>query len=280
MKWTTADLKRRIRLAMDRVRYGDSIGTAEAAAALATASDDIKAAKPLLATQTDDAALDSRLDNIIPEAVKAVETACPVHRLIGLATHTLPTAVSWEGEPFEGVARINLPADFMRLVSLQMSDWLLPATETIETGSPEYLQLRSRHAGIRGSTERPRVAVVRTEAQPRLELFSCASQSATLTHGIYLPLPTVSKELEKRPTDPVLHNANANANVIGTGTISGGGISGGIQQPIINAEKPQIEIADRLEEAVIHYAAYMACLTLGDVNAAEAMLTLSKQEML
>lgn len=56
------------------------------------------------------------------------------------------------------VWEIDVPPDYLRLLSLRMSDWKRGVHATIPFESAEYSQLQSSFAGITGNPERPVVA--------------------------------------------------------------------------------------------------------------------------
>lgn len=86
---------------------------------------------------------------------------------------------------------LALPADFLRLVAFEMNDWERPASEPIDPASTAYALQRSRCLGLRGTPERPVVAVVRHASGLALEFYSCRSTSAAIRRALYVPEPKV-----------------------------------------------------------------------------------------
>lgn len=84
-----------------------------------------------------------------------------------------------------------LPDDFMRLIVFKMSDWERPVYTPISALDPEYSKQNSRFHGIRGTAERPVVAVTMHPTGKMLEFWSCKNTSATVTQADYIPYPVI-----------------------------------------------------------------------------------------
>lgn len=84
---------------------------------------------------------------------------------------------------------ILLPDDFMRLVTLQMSDWTRAVYTAIDTTSAYYEPTQSRFAGISGNPERPTAAIVSMPEGQAVEFHSCLSAKATIIKASYIPTP-------------------------------------------------------------------------------------------
>lgn len=56
-------------------------------------------------------------------------------------------------------SRIALPVNTLRLTSAKADSWSKPVTEFLQEEDDEYLQLRSKFAGVRASIEMPKAAV-------------------------------------------------------------------------------------------------------------------------
>lgn len=129
----------------------------------------------------------------IIEAVERVHTDAPYYKLdTGVNIEDADSAgIHWRGSD-DTCGWLLLPTDFMRLVVFEMSDWERPVYSVITPDSVEYQKQMSRHKGIRGTAERPVVALgVRPEGRV-LEFWSCKSRSATVTRGVYIPYPTIT----------------------------------------------------------------------------------------
>lgn len=138
------------------------------------------------------------------------------------------SVIGWPGTPGFGRGVIQLPADFLRLVTFQMSDWAYPVTTAITDMDPRYRMQFSKVAGVRGNPSRPVVALIHTTQGRALEFFSCATAGVELRRARYIPVPSIS-EYES----------------------DGGGRYGGIK------------LCPRLKDATVYYTAYLVALTLG-----------------
>lgn len=77
----------------------------------------------------DTLAVNDIIKQAIPNAARIVEQAAPFH-LLGRGEPFSGT-VYWPGEIGVGSGHIQLPDDFLRLVCFQMSDWVMPARQSI-----------------------------------------------------------------------------------------------------------------------------------------------------
>lgn len=100
-----------------------------------------------------------------------------------------------------GAAQLNnrsgwvlLPDDYLRLVVFEMSDWERPVYAAITAADPQYALQRSRRPGLRGTPQKPVVAIVRRAEGNALELYSCKSTDATVTQALYLPVPRIDRD--------------------------------------------------------------------------------------
>ncbi len=171
MKYSVNDLTERVRVWMDYNRDGSELVALDDADALS---------------------VDTIIRARLLEGVRRVLLEAPA-RLIDTA-RPLGGSVSWPGEPGHGMGVLMLPDDFLRLLSVMMSDWLRPAT-IISEEDPEYPWQASRHAGARGCPERPVAAVVRYPDGLAVELYSSRGGSGvTLRRGLYVADPAVDDD--------------------------------------------------------------------------------------
>ncbi|MBD5283313.1 MAG: hypothetical protein HDS31_01700 [Bacteroides sp.] len=98
--------------------------------------------------------------------------------------------VFWRGN---GTGWILLPENFLRLVIFRMSDWERPVFNPIGSDDPRYGLQFSRYPGIRGTPQKPVVAVVQRAEGRALEFFSCRSKEATVEQAVYIPYPKVDR---------------------------------------------------------------------------------------
>lgn len=79
----------------------------------------------------------------------------------------------------------EMPADFLRFVYADAKDWALPVYNPIDQDSDEYKMQRSEFAGIRGSAEKPVVAIVpykMVASGLRVEVYSTESDKLNLVY--------------------------------------------------------------------------------------------------
>lgn len=93
-----------------------------------------------------------------------------------------------------GAGWLSLPADFLRLVTFEMNDWERPAGQPIDPTSAAYALQRGRFAGLRGTPQRPVVAIVRHASGLALEFYSCRTESAAIRRALYVPEPKVDAQ--------------------------------------------------------------------------------------
>ena len=98
--------------------------------------------------------------------------------------------IGWDMQAGYGSGHIVLPADFLRLIVFQMSDWSMPVTLAIDETSPLYSRQKSRYAGVRGNPQRPVVAIVQQPIGSVLEFYSCEQgEHVYIKMARYAPLP-------------------------------------------------------------------------------------------
>ncbi len=133
--------------------------------------------------------LDEIFVSKIVEAVRRVDCSAPLHLLDGGST--FGDAVYWRDQQSGWVL---LPDDFMRLMVFKMSDWERPVYEAITAGDAQYQLQFSRYKGLRGTPQKPVVAIVTRQEGRVLELFSCKDDTATVEQALYLPLPAIDED--------------------------------------------------------------------------------------
>lgn len=132
--------------------------------------------------------LDELIRSKVTEAVRRVHMAAPVHLLE--SGHNFGEEVYWEGD---GSGFVLLPDDFMRLVTFSMSDWERPLHHALVPTDPEYALCRSRWKGLRGTPQTPRCVLTRKPEGLALEFYTCRSEDAYVSHGVYLPYPYINR---------------------------------------------------------------------------------------
>lgn len=134
--------------------------------------------------------LEEIITSKIAQAARVVESNAPVWLLD--SGRALSGSITFAKEIGKGRGRMKLPDDFMRLITFKMSDWERAVTTPILETDPQYLLQSSRFPGLRGSPQRPVVAIVNEPTGLVLEFWSCKGGSeVTLQRGRYLPVPKV-----------------------------------------------------------------------------------------
>ena len=134
--------------------------------------------------------LEQIIESKVADAARVVESTAPFYLLD--SGKAFGDSIGWDGEAGYGSGHIHLPDDFLRLVTFQMSDWSYPVSEAITEEDEEYAMQRSRYAGIKGSPQKPVVAVVQQPIGLVLEFHSCYSgEHAYIKRARYIPIPRV-----------------------------------------------------------------------------------------
>lgn len=88
------------------------------------------------------------------------------------------------------IYKLACPSDYLRLLSLQMTDWKRAVHTAIPQSSAEYSELQSSFMGISGNPERPAVAeCVGSDDSRWFELYSSADGSLKTGISRYCPIP-------------------------------------------------------------------------------------------
>lgn len=175
----------------------------------------------LVPTDSDTLSQGEIIRGVIIDAVRIIEENAPSHLLAGrnLPKLSSPT-FTLVGDAY--MAKMALPTDLMRLITIQMDDWDRPA-KIISGDDDEYKQQFCKYSGVRGNPYRPIAALVQSESGDlELELFSCKSSAAKLKKGTYIAIPSILND--------------------------------------------NIEICEKLKDAVLYMAAYLTCISLGDAQ--------------
>lgn len=168
-----------------------TVKATEMARAVRVAIDMNRGDEPLvMEDDIDTLTLDEIIFAKLADAVRMVEMEAPLFMLeSGHDFSGRDPYIASDGKGF-----INLPADFMRLISFRMSDWTRTVYEAISESDPEYALQSSRFKGICGNAEKPVVAVVRRSEGKVLEFYSCRDNTATVAQATYLPIPKIDRE--------------------------------------------------------------------------------------
>lgn len=88
--------------------------------------------------------------------------------------------------------RIELPSDFLRLITFQMEGWSYAVNNPISEDDPLYSICHSDYNGISGNPEKPVVAIVAgNDGNQTLEFFSCDAGTEQVSKGRYIKKPKI-----------------------------------------------------------------------------------------
>jgi len=177
MRYTTDEIVERVRVLLDHARESGELFMLDDADALSI-----------------DAIIRSK---IVPASRQAL-LAAPIDMIdTGIP---LSGRLSWQDVPGYGMGLLRLPDDFLRLLSIMLSDWKRPAA-IISEDDPEYLWQSNRFAGVRGNPDRPVAAIVRYPGGLMAECYSSrGGEGVTLKRGLYVPEPTIEDGGIELPT--------------------------------------------------------------------------------
>lgn len=145
--------------------------------------------KLTLLGDVDTLSLNDIIKSKVEEGVKRVHSSAPSYLLD--CGHNFGEELYW-GEMCSGW--VLLPEDFMRLVVFQMDDWSRAVYHAISEDDPLYILQSSRYKGLRGVPQRPVCAIaIRPEGRV-LEFYSCKSEEAKVSRGVYLPYPCIDRD--------------------------------------------------------------------------------------
>ena len=144
--------------------------------------------RPLIDVHDDPTlSINRMIATMLPMAVRQVLLTAPLAAIDTL--RPLSGKLSWKQRPGVGMAFMPLPDDFLRLASIQLSDWQRPA-HIITEESPEYDLQSSRFPGVRGNPNRPVAAIVRYSFGLVAELYSSiGGENVTIRKALYVPEP-------------------------------------------------------------------------------------------
>lgn len=132
-----------------------------------------------LITETDEVANDT--DKITKEMI--MQSVDMVHQIAPLwKTTDVQTQTTVSLTPYKKGKAGTVPSDFLRFVLADASDWSRKVYEPITEGSAEYQMQSSEFAGIRGSAERPVVAIVPGLINLNIEVYTTSGGSITLAY--------------------------------------------------------------------------------------------------
>lgn len=155
----------------------------------------------------DTLALDEIIQSKLAVAARIVEGNAPSWLLD--SGRALSGSITFAERIGIGRGRMQLPDDFLRLITFKMSDWERAVTEPITESDPRYKLQSSQFAGLRGNPQKPVVAIVNEPTGLVLEFWSCTGGAGvTLQRGRYLPIPSIKDggiDICEKLKDAVVH---------------------------------------------------------------------------
>ena len=184
--------------------------------------------------------LDEIIESKIADAARVIVRAAPL-RLCGNGK-AFGSTIAWESGATYSSGYVQLPSDFMRLISFQMSDWKYAVHTAITEDDAQYAQQHGDFAGLRGNPERPVVALVEYPVGLALEFYSCKTTGASVKRARYIPYPAIKKR-----------------NVVQEDEEESGAL--------VATTGKTIELPGKLLGAIEHYAAYLSATAIAEENA-------------
>ena len=128
------------------------------------------------------------IESKIVDAARIILSDAPEDMVEG----TLCTnSVTWTDSNGYYVGNIVLPADMLRILSVNADGWNRPA-EIISESDDAYKYQNCKY-GVRGNPERPIAAIVHTANGKSIELYTSKKHDATLAF-IYVQVPSITTE--------------------------------------------------------------------------------------
>lgn len=135
--------------------------------------------------------IDEIAESKLAEAVRRVVLSAPSRLLMPCGGELFGDSVSWSSDGCSGW--VMLPDDYLRLVVFRMSDWERAVHDAVDVDSVEYALQRGRLRGLRGTPQRPVVAVVPRQEGAVLEFYSCRDTTATVEQALCMLEPRVDR---------------------------------------------------------------------------------------
>lgn len=130
----------------------------------------------VLAAESDVQPVASYIDSLLNESGDEVQMLLPLHMLTPSAISATAAAGT------DGVYRLELPGDYLRLHSIKAPAWEREVNTPIATTNPEYALQRNRFT--RAGNAKPVVAITYDGDKPKLELYTVSS--TTLEKKFYI----------------------------------------------------------------------------------------------
>lgn len=141
----------------------------------------------LIPTDSDTLSQGEIIKSKLVDATKLIESNASLQMLSGYS-YKDNGSLRMEANNGMYVGKVPLPKDLLRLLSVRMSGWERPA-KIISELDDEY-GWQSNRFGVRGNPQRPIAAVVQSNGDLQLELYTCKTATETL-NCTYIPIPYI-----------------------------------------------------------------------------------------
>ncbi len=131
-------------------------------------------------TIVDENAVDTIIDSLLDESAREVLLKAPVQRLT--ISSSTPSAVKNANDTTTGT--IQVPEDFLRLVSFKMGDWQRSVTSLAVKG--DAISMRQSNKYIRGGIAKPVGVIAKNNQGIVIEYYSTLQENHTVTEFLYI----------------------------------------------------------------------------------------------
>lgn len=132
-----------------------------------------------------------------------------------------------------------IPDDFLRFVCADCADWERTVYDPIDQDSDEYMMQSSKWAGVRGTTERPVVAIIPGPDALQMEVYTTGANTVNLTYIKKAGIDQENKvEIASMCYRALLYTI-AKYYLISTGNNQQAAIMGAVATQMIGAQQPQ-----------------------------------------
>lgn len=143
----------------------------------------------LAPTDSDTLSQGELIQSKIVDAARIILKDAPASMLDGQRFEGLD--VSWQESYGAYVGTMYLPPDMIRLLSVKASDWQRSAQ--VITEDDDAYKMQGSRFGVRGNPERPIAALIHSDGERFLELYTSRSDKATVVLSC-VRMPIISQE--------------------------------------------------------------------------------------
>lgn len=144
---------------------------------------------------TDTLELDELIESKLCEGADIVRLTAPLDRIEPIAFRFTGREINEEDLDEEGRGILELPDDFLRLIVFQLDSWRRPVYEFLSVDDPRYELQWSKWSGLRGTNEKPVVALTTGSKGTQLSLeFFCGKPGDKVIKGSYLKRAEITED--------------------------------------------------------------------------------------